>query len=211
MTARTAPGYCVEVLLEPEHALGVEVVGGLVEQQQVGLLQQQLGQRDAALLTTGEVRDARRRRAGVRRASIACSSWESRSHASAASISSCRVPISASRASKSASGSAIASRDLVEAVELALDRADALLHVLEHGLGLVELGLLHEDADACSRALSLRLAVGGGVEPGHDLEDRGLAGAVRADHADLRPGRNAMVTSSRMSLSPTALRARTIE
>ena len=48
-----------QVLLEPQHALGVEVVGGLVEQQQVGLLQQQLGQRDAALLTTGEVRDRR--------------------------------------------------------------------------------------------------------------------------------------------------------
>ena len=31
-----------QVLLKPEHALGVEVVGGLVEQQQVGLLQQQL-------------------------------------------------------------------------------------------------------------------------------------------------------------------------
>ena len=49
----------LQVLLEPEHALGVEVVGGLVEQQQVGLLQQQLGERDAALLTAGEVRDAR--------------------------------------------------------------------------------------------------------------------------------------------------------
>ena len=51
-----------EVLLEPQHRLGVEVVGGLVEQQQVGLLQQQLAQRDAAALTTGEDGDV-----GVRR------------------------------------------------------------------------------------------------------------------------------------------------
>ena len=46
-----------EVLLEPLHALGVEVVGRLVEQQQVGLGQQQLAQRDAAALTTGQVGD----------------------------------------------------------------------------------------------------------------------------------------------------------
>ena len=36
--------------LEPRHRFGVEVVGRLVEQQQVGLLQQQAAQRDAALL-----------------------------------------------------------------------------------------------------------------------------------------------------------------
>ena len=44
-----------QVLLEPLHALGVEVVGGLVEQQQVGLGQQQLAQRHAAPLTAGQV------------------------------------------------------------------------------------------------------------------------------------------------------------
>ena len=50
-------GVLLEVLLEPRHALGVEVVGGLVEEQQVGRLEQQLAQRDAAALTTGEDRD----------------------------------------------------------------------------------------------------------------------------------------------------------
>ena len=50
-------GVLGQVLLEPQHALGVEVVGGLVEQQEVGLLEQELGERDTALLTTGEVRD----------------------------------------------------------------------------------------------------------------------------------------------------------
>ena len=56
MTATTVPGVLREVLLEPLHGLGVEVVGRLVEQQQVGRLQQQLAQRDPALLTAGEDR-----------------------------------------------------------------------------------------------------------------------------------------------------------
>ena len=43
--------------LEPEHRLGVEVVGRLVEQQQVGVAEQEPGERDAALLAAGERRD----------------------------------------------------------------------------------------------------------------------------------------------------------
>ena len=44
-------------LLQPLDTLGVQVVGGLVEQQQVGLGQQQPAQRDPAALTTGEHAD----------------------------------------------------------------------------------------------------------------------------------------------------------
>ena len=44
-----------QVLLEPGDALGVEVVGGLVQQQQIGLLQQQPAQRDAAPLAAGQL------------------------------------------------------------------------------------------------------------------------------------------------------------
>ena len=43
-----------KVLFEPEHTLGVEVVGGLVEQEQVGGLNEELAQRHAATFTTGE-------------------------------------------------------------------------------------------------------------------------------------------------------------
>ena len=50
-------GVLREVLLQPQHALGVEVVGRLVEQQQVGRLEQQLAQRDAAALTTRQDAD----------------------------------------------------------------------------------------------------------------------------------------------------------
>ena len=45
----------LEVLLEPVDTLGVEVVGGLVEQQHVGLLQQQAAEGHASALTTREV------------------------------------------------------------------------------------------------------------------------------------------------------------
>ena len=43
-----------EVVFEPLDALGVEVVGRLVEQQQVVALEQRLAQRDAAALAAGE-------------------------------------------------------------------------------------------------------------------------------------------------------------
>ena len=47
-------GIVAQVALEPVHRLGVEMVGRFVEQQQFGLFEQQLAQRDAALLAAGE-------------------------------------------------------------------------------------------------------------------------------------------------------------
>ena len=55
MTATTRALVLLEVALEPRHRLGVEVVGRLVEQQQVGRLQQQPAERDAAALAAGEL------------------------------------------------------------------------------------------------------------------------------------------------------------
>src|SRR5690606_36725501 len=46
-------GVLGQVLREPEQRLAVQVVGGLVEQEQVGLLEEELAQRHAATLTTG--------------------------------------------------------------------------------------------------------------------------------------------------------------
>ena len=45
----------LQVLLQPIDGLGIEVVGGLVEQQDVGFLQQQAAQGHAAPLTTAQV------------------------------------------------------------------------------------------------------------------------------------------------------------
>ena len=50
-----AEGISLEIVLEPVAGFQIEVVGGLVEQQQVGLGQQQLGQRDAHLPAAAEL------------------------------------------------------------------------------------------------------------------------------------------------------------
>ena len=50
-------GIIDEVLFEPLDALGVEMVGGFIEQQDARLLQQQLGQCDAALFAPRQVGD----------------------------------------------------------------------------------------------------------------------------------------------------------
>ena len=48
-------GEAHQELLQPFDRFGVEVVGRLVEQQHVGLGEQQLAERDAALLAAGQV------------------------------------------------------------------------------------------------------------------------------------------------------------
>ncbi len=52
-------GIIGEKALQPRHRFGVEMVGRLVEQQQVGPLQQQAAQRDAAPLAARERRHVR--------------------------------------------------------------------------------------------------------------------------------------------------------
>ena len=95
-----------EEALEPGDRLGVEVVGRLVEEQQVRRLEQQPAERDAAPLAARERLDvARRRRAAGARPSRARASGRA-THASARSICSCTFACSPSSASKSASGSA---------------------------------------------------------------------------------------------------------
>ena len=49
-------------MFEPLDALGVEVVGRFVEQEQVVALQERLAQRDAAAFAAGELLDRRVRR-----------------------------------------------------------------------------------------------------------------------------------------------------
>ena len=76
---------------------------------------------------------------------------------------------------------------LVEAVEQRLGLRDAILDVARDVLGFVEVGLLGEHPDGGARrerglaAVLLILA-------GHDPQQRRLAGAVVAEHADLRAG-----------------------
>jgi hypothetical protein len=46
-------GIFIEEVLQPLDRFGVEVVRGLVEEEQVGVLQEQSGERDPALLAAG--------------------------------------------------------------------------------------------------------------------------------------------------------------
>ena len=80
-------------------------------------------------------------------------------------------------------------RDRVEAVEQVAERPNAVLDVAAHVLGRVEHRLLRQQADGRA-GRELGAAARRLVEPGHDPEQRRLAGAVRAEDADLRPGRN---------------------
>ena len=53
----TVPGYSRKRLLQPLHGFGVEVVGGLVEQEQVGLLEQGHAQGHPPPLAAGKLAD----------------------------------------------------------------------------------------------------------------------------------------------------------
>src|SRR5690606_36616268 len=77
--------------------------------------------------------------------------------------------------------------DLIEAMDQRERVGDALLDGLPNGLLRIELRLLREVADLDAR-LRARLAVEILVDARHDPEQRGLAGAVQAQHADLRSG-----------------------
>ena len=176
-------GVLLEVLLQPEHALGVEVVGGLVEQQEVGLLQEQLAQRDAALLTTGEHGDIGVRRRAAQRIHRLLELGVEVPRVEVVDLLLQRAHLGEELVVVGV-GVGELGGDLVEAVDLRLGGRDALHHVVPDVLGLVEAGLLREHAHGVAGRQE-RVAVGRLVDPGHDLEQGGLACAVGADNADL--------------------------
>ena len=178
-------GIFLEVVFQPLDALGVEVVGRLVEQQDRRLLDQQPGQRDAALLTARKVLD---RPVGRRAAQRLHRDFELVVERPAVD----RVDLALELAHLLHQrveigvvlGIAHLGRDGVEAVDHVGDFAGAVLDVLEHILARVELRLLRQiaDGDVLARpGLALEVL----VDAGHDLHQRRLAGAVRADDADL--------------------------
>ena len=137
-----------EVLLQPQHALGVEVVGRLVEQQQVGLGQQQLAQRDAAPLATGQVGDRLVRRRAAQRVHRLLELG-----VDVPRVGGVELLLELAHLLHQLVGVVGGHQlgDLVVPVELALDR-HALLDVLADGLGLVELRLLHAGCRRWRRA-----------------------------------------------------------
>ena len=172
--------------LQPRHRFGVQMVGRLVEQQHVGVGEQQPAQ-------------ATRRRSppesvvtsaspgGQRSASMAMSMVRSSSQPLQASICSCSSACSVKQRVHVGVGVGEPVGDLVEPVEQVLGGADALHDVAQHVLVGVELRLLRQVADLDAGG-GPGLAVDVLVHAGHDLEQGRLAGAVDAEHADLGAG-----------------------
>ena len=166
-----------QMAFEPMHGLGVEMVGRLVEQQQLRLLEKQPAERDAAPLAAGELRHV-----GV------VGRTAQRVHRQIDLGIEVPQPLGLDlvlQLGHLVGGLVgVVHGELVVAVEDRLLRRDAFHHVLAHALGGIELRLLLQVADA--RALGdPGLAGKLLVDAGHDAQQRRLAGAVDAEHADL--------------------------
>ena len=162
------------------------MVGRLVEQEQVGRLNEELAQGDATTLTAGEDGDGLVRGRTAQRVhrllqlgvNVPCA---------------CGVDLGLELAHLLHERVEVRIRvghlfgDLVETGELGEGVGGPQAHVLDDGLGLIQNRLLHKNANRVSGGQA-SLAVGGLVESGHNLQDRGLTGPVGADHADLRSG-----------------------
>ena len=159
----------LEEALEPVDRLGVEVVGRFVEQQQVGVAEQQSGQRDAALLAAGQGRDVgvvRRAAQGVHRdVDVAL---EVPGVGGGDPVLERGLP----RADRLVVGVGVGpgGHHRVVLVDECLDLGHAVEHVALDVLGRVELGLLAEEADG-EAGRQPRLAVEAVVEPGHDPQE----------------------------------------
>ena len=167
-----------QMAFEPVDGLGVEMVGRLVEQQQVGLLEKQPAERDAAPLAAGEFRHVgivRRTAERVHRLfDLALEIPQALG---------LDLVLELRHFVRGLVG--IVHGELVVAVEDRLLLLDA-----EHGVALhvergIKLGLLRQVADLGAlgdEALAGELL----VDPSHDPHQRRFARAVDAKHADFR-------------------------
>ena len=162
-----------EQLLEPGDRVEVEVVGRLVEQQHVGDGDERARERDALLGAARELGDRAR--------AVEMEVRQRRLDALLPVPGVERLDPRLQRIEVGAFG--------VRLVGVAHDArlGDAFADGVEHGAGVVEQRLLRHVADAQALRL-LQQAVVELLEPGDDLEQRRLAGAVAADQADALAG-----------------------
>ena len=163
---------------EPVDGFGVEMVGRLVEQQEVGLLEQEAAERDAAAFAAGELRHVGIvRRAAERVHRLLDLAVEIPQALGLDLVLELRHLVGGLVG--------IVHREFVVAVEDRLLLLDAEHGVAAHVERRVKLRLLRQVADP--RALGDEaLADELGVEAGHDAQQRRLARAVDAEHADFR-------------------------
>ena len=177
----------VQVLLEPVARLEVEVVGRFVEEQQVRLLQQQLGERDAhlpaaregfglALEVAAREAEALQDGRGLQLDRIAVTEAEAI----------LEVAVAAEHRSVFRLGDGRVAQAVLEDVHLRLHReqiGEGAARFFEHRLAGVVEAVLRQVADRQRRRLEDRAGVRL-VEAGHHLQQRGLAGAVGSAEAD---------------------------
>ena len=174
-----------EEAFQPGHRFGVQVVGGFVQKQEVGALQQKPAQGDAAALAARNLGDI-----GVPRRTA------ERIHGDLDGALELPAPhgvdlflqlplFGQERVHRVVvHGFGETRADLLEALEKRRRLAQSLHDVSLHVLGRIEFRLLGQvpDFDAIGGP---RLAAEFVVEPGHDPQHRGLAGAIDTEHADL--------------------------
>ena len=172
-----------EELLEPRHALRVQVVRGLVQEQDVGLREEQTADGHAAALASGEVlheRVARGASKGVHRAL--------HGPVDLPRVGGVELGLQRVHAGHQLVHVAVrvghVHRDLVVLVDVLLHRRDAHLDVLHHRLAVVQGGFLGQvpDLDA---VVEIDLAVELLVHAREDLHQGGLTRAVGAQDANL--------------------------
>ena len=176
----------LEEALQPLDRLGVEVVGGLVEQQQVRMLEQQPAERHAALLAArqdghlGVVGRAAQRVHGDVDVALKVPGVG-------------RRDVVLERALFGADGLVVGVRvgplrhHGVVSLDERLDLVHAVKDVALDVLGRVELGFLAQIADR-EAGRQAGLATEAVVEAGHDAQQARLAGAVGPDDPDLGAG-----------------------
>ena len=181
------PGVIFQVLFQPGNRLCVQVVGRLVEQQDIGLFEQQAAQGDAPALAPGEDRHR-----GI--AGWAAQGVHGELQAAVQVPGAHRIELILELGLlvdervhlRRGEGFAELQVQLVKAAQGFHRLLDPFLDHLAHRPGGVECGFLFEVAHAVSRGK-------GGlpqvvlVDPRHNTEQAALSGPVQSQDADLRP------------------------
>ena len=179
------PRVVLQGALEPGHRLGVEVVGRLVEEEQVGPGEEEPAERHPAALPTrqgGDVRVSGRQAEGVHgdleRPIEVPGTGGIDLVLELALLGEQLVEVGV--------GLAHGRAHRVEPVHQCLYLAYTLGHVAQDVLGGIELRLLGKEPDS-EAAGQPGLAGETVVFPGHDAQEGRLAGAIGSDDAELRP------------------------
>ncbi len=173
----------LQVLLEPLDALGIEVVGRLVEQQQIRFRQQQPAQGDTALLAAGQhvhflLPGRKAQRVGRHLELVGAAGVDDR----------LELRLLLGELVEVRVGLGIRGVDLIQPFLRRRCAAERGFHGLADSLVFFQDGFLFQVAHADAGHpdhVALVVVVGAG----HDFQQRRLARAVQPEHADLRAGK----------------------